>query len=994
MKKIIFSFFALLMMVSISMNAQVAYKINENNAQKISISFLFGDLKTTNIQTDAGIFSRIYLEGCGNSNDVGNPELPVLVNTLEIPIFGDYVLNIYGKDFVIYDAKTLGINHPIYPAQPPRSKSHQGKVEFFQNKNTYQTDAFFALPLAKFEEVGIMRNVNLGQLYVSPVQYNPVTQEIKVYKSIDVEILFKKVEFVKTQIIKELHKSPLFQPSNIINLVENSRAEFSNTPVKYLIVAHQLFKGALDEFIAWKKRKGFMVEVAYTDDPNVGTTTTTIATYIKSHYTNATPENPAPTYVLLVGDVQQIPAFQVTTLDPHPTDLYYFTWNGGNLPCCYYGRFSAQNLTHLTPQITKTLQYEQFTMPDPSYLDNICLIAGHDGAPDYCGQTYGNGFVNYMTQNYATTAYGYTNVYAHLDNCSGQAALIRQEIGNGVGIANYTAHCDWNEWSDPVFKISHISAMNNANKYGLMIGNCCLSNKFDSGECFGEALLRAANKGAVGYIGGSDYTYWDEDYYWAIGARSYSQTTANPTYDATRLGSYDRLFHTHGEPKDKWMTTFGSMIKAGNEAVQQSSTGSSYKKYYWEIYHLMGDPSLMTYLTQPSPMVVELPNELIVGESTLTAKAAPYAYCALTNTEGELVGAGFADEEGNITLTINTLEVGVYEFAAWAQKYIQYFKTIQCIEQEGSFITGGFELSSESTLINAGLIAFNVLLKNIGLDESAEIKVAFSTESEDVMINDTLAFIPPIEAGGEFASSKFLIAEINGNVPDETKVIFTFNVISDYNSFHQEIEVAIQAPKLIITGAKVKNVSGADTIRAGDEVDVEFTVSNIGHNVISDVLAEVSATEDFEFENVQQTIAEIQADENEKVTFRFKVGDSLTKDTIIPVLFHAFKGGYEAESSVAVTIDSIPVIEDGVAMNKTGFCFIHPNPAHSMITIETKNPILSYEIIDLTGSVVVSKQNVNNRSTKVNVTSLAKGFYFIKVMDDKQQTAVRKFVKE
>jgi len=64
--------------------------------------------------------------------------------------------------------------------------------------------------------------------------------------------------------------------------------------------------------------------------------------------------------------------------------------------------------------------------------------------------------------------------------------------------------------------------------------------------------------------------------------------------------------------------------------------------------------------------------------------------------------------------------------------------------------------------------------------------------------------------------------------------------------------------------------------------------------------------------------------------------------------------------------------------------------AEIVMTLE----ILSYEIIDLTGSVVVFKQNVNNRSTKVNVTSLAKGFYFIKVMDDKQQMAVRKFVKE
>ena len=41
--------------------------------------------------------------------------------------------------------------------------------------------------------------------------------------------------------------------------------------------------------------------------------------------------------------------------------------------------------------------------------------------------------------------------------------------------------------------------------------------------CFGEGLLRANNKGAVGYIGGSNNTYWDEDFWWAVGNGSISR---------------------------------------------------------------------------------------------------------------------------------------------------------------------------------------------------------------------------------------------------------------------------------------------------------------------------------------------------------------------------------------------------------------------------------------------------------------------------------------
>ena len=665
------------MLISFSLHAQGNYKINENSEQKISISFAFGAIISEDVQTDVGNFSHIFMEGCANSSNTGNPQLPVSVNMLEIPVCEDFILDVYGDDFVVYDAQTLGINYPVFPAQPARAKSHEGPVAFVQNQNTYQTDAFYALPLAHFEKAGFMRNVNLGQLYVCPVQYNPVTHEVKIYQSIEVEILFKQTNIVKTQTLKELHKTPLFQPAHFINSEQkssfaNRKAEFSNVPVKYLIVAHSMFRGALEQFIAWKKRKGFLVEIGYTDEENVGATTASIAAFIKSHYVNATPENPAPTYVLLVGDVQQIPTFRGKT-DPHPTDLYYFTWEGGYIPCCYYGRFSAQNLQQLTPQIEKTLQYEQYTMPNSDYLNKISLVAGYDAE---ASQVYGNGFVNYVTQNYANAAYGYKTVYAHYHPCTSEAELIRAEIGEGVGIANYTAHCNEMGWGGPDFYTYHIPAMKNLNKYGLMIGSCCLSNKFDVNECFGEALLRAAGKGAVGYIGGSNNTYWDEDYFWGIGFRS--KITESPIYNPNNLGAYDRLFHTNNETQDKWMTTFGSICFAGNEAVQSSA--SERKQYYWEIYHLMGDPSIMPYLTKPAQMLVGVHNEILAGESSLYAKVAPYSYCALTNNKEELLSAGFADAAGNITLHFEPADsLAAYEFSAWAQNYVQHFQTIKCV---------------------------------------------------------------------------------------------------------------------------------------------------------------------------------------------------------------------------------------------------------------------------------------------------------------------------
>jgi hypothetical protein len=249
-------------------------------------------------------------------------------------------------------------------------------------------------------------------------------------------------------------------------------------------------------------------------------------------YDNATAVNPAPTYLLIVGDDGQVPSFDNGS---HLSDMYYCEFDGGGdfYPEMYYGRLSATNAAEVEIQVNKTLTHEKYTFTDPLFLDEIVLVAGVDAG---MAPTYGNGQINYGTDNYFNITHG-LNVHNYLygvlasgasysSDMSGASAEIVSDISAGVGFANYTAHCGSAGWSDPSFEISDISTLQNYDQYGVMVGNCCQSNKFDVPECFGEAILRASNKGAVAYIGGSNNTYWDEDFWWAVGNGSIS---ANPT---------------------------------------------------------------------------------------------------------------------------------------------------------------------------------------------------------------------------------------------------------------------------------------------------------------------------------------------------------------------------------------------------------------------------------------------------------------------------------
>ena len=87
-------------------------------------------------------------------------------------------------------------------------------------------------------------------------------------------------------------------------------------------------------------------------------------------------------------------------------------------------------------------------------------------------------------------------------------------------------------------------------------------------DCFGEAFLKVADKGGIGYIGGSNSTYWDEDYWWGVGYGDV--VSAGPAYEETTLGAYDGVFHDHGEPMTDWYVTNSAIIFVGNMAVSAS----------------------------------------------------------------------------------------------------------------------------------------------------------------------------------------------------------------------------------------------------------------------------------------------------------------------------------------------------------------------------------------------------------------------------------------
>lgn len=817
-----------------------------------------GQVKMDVIGLTEGDYAQLSVAASSHSTTIGHPDLPVTRKLIEIPFGADPVITIKGYEVKEYKLADYGISFPVMPVQPPQPKCGDSP-DFVCNTNLYKHDAYLPAQRVSVEVLGIMRGVRIARVSINPVEYNPVQNTIRVYENIDFEITYDNADPVTTAFQKEKYFSPYFKGlfHKLVNFQPDaSRENLTQYPIKYVVVSDPMFETDLQPFIEWKKQKGFMVEEAYTDV--IGDSKEEIKAYLKDLYDNASDENPAPSFVLFVGDINQMPTWNN---GDGVTDRNYVEYTDDLFPEIFYGRFSAETSEQLQPYIDKTLQYEQYTMPDPSYLEEVVLVAGMDGSH---GHDWGNGQINYGTINYFNEDHDILSHTYLYPESGANAASIRQDVSNGATFVNYSAHCGPSGWSDPSFTISDIPALSNQDKYGLIIGNCCSSSEYQT-TCFAEEILRAANKGAVGYIGGSNSTYWDEDYYFGVGVGEISEDP--PSYEETTLGNYDRSFHENDEPFGDWYVTMDQVLFAGNLAVSES--GSSLETYYWDIYNLMGDPSLMIYYGIPDEMTVEHDPMIIIGTTSFDVATEPYAYIAL-NMEGENVAVALADESGNATLEFTSPDTpGTAELVITAQNFQPYINDIMVLAPDGAYCMYQAHAINDSLGNDNNLAEYkeellvSVTLENFGNIDAEEVEVTITTTNPYVTILDDNEAFGTIPANSQVAVENGFKIKLAETIPDQMEIIFDVMAVDSQDSiWYSDFALTANAPELNAgTFTIVEDQNGNGRLDPGETATIRLETMNTGHCAAEDVVASFKAynpyitvlTEDISFEQINST---------------------------------------------------------------------------------------------------------------------------------------------
>ena len=827
------------------------FAVTEKSENSFKIINQLNLINTNKIKTENGEFVKLTVPYYSSNSEIGSPELPSLKKLISVPNDAEINIEIIHKESKKVKLSEFGINQYILPRQPSISKgSTADEIVFHINNKIYKEDRFFQDNIVSTELLGKMREVQLARIIISPFSYNPLKQELEIITSLEIKVSFTNASEENNQMFYSAEFEHLYK--KCINYLPPSPEDIITTyPVKYVIISDPLFQTPLQPLIEWKTKKGFHVVESYTNDPNVGTTTASIKSYVQGLYDNATVNDPAPTYLLLVGDVSQIPSFSGNS-GSHISDLYYCEFDGGGdfYPEMYYGRFSANTVDEVEHQVEKTLTHEKYLFSDPNFLDDIVLVAGVDAnyAP-----TYGNGQINYATDNYFNIAHNLT-IHNYLygsgtpitsDMAQASASII-SNVSEGTGLANYTAHCGSNGWGDPSFNTGDVASLQNYDEYGLVISNCCLPNKFDEPVCFGEALLRADNKGALGHIGASNNTYWDEDYWWSVG--NTSNISANPTYSGTGLGAYDCWMHENGEHQNDWFITQAQILHAGNLAVTEAGGA---EQYYWEIYHLMGDPSLMPYVGIPTSLNVSHNAILPTGASSFVVNSEENSYVALS-MNGILLDAQLCDASGVVNLNFSPISnVGNIDIVVTKQFKQPYISTIQATSPNGPYVnvTNNFITdingNNNSLADYSETVNLDVDLFNLGGGSSQNLNLVLSSTDQYITIIDSLETVSSINSNQTITTTNAFIFQIADLVPDQHVAIFQLNISDNQgNTWNSNINVTLNSPILNHISFTVNDLilgNGNGKLDAGENLELIVEVNNTGHADAYNLTANLSS---------------------------------------------------------------------------------------------------------------------------------------------------------
>ncbi len=497
------------------------------------------------------------------------PELPKISRSIQIPKNADISVNVINetsKEIKLQVAPSKGIlSRLLDPDSVP-----------YKFGEIYKKDVFYPVNRIDIGQPYNIRDVRGVNFNIYPFAYNPVRKVLRIYTSLEIEIMFNVDNTVNSIGKPKQKRNRFFEPllrRHFINYeLWNNYSDYSalEDTGKMLVICYDEFMDEILPLVYFKNNRGLVTDTVSMSV--VGNTSTDIESYIQDYYNN----DSSLTFVLLVGDHNQVPSLFYNGGGSDPS--FSLVSGSDNYPDIIIGRFSAQTEAQVETIVERTIFYEN--MLEKDWFHNGMGIASDDGL----GFGDDNEYDWEHLRNIRTDLlnYHYTSVSELYDGDQGGAdapgdptdVMVSDEVNNGVSIINYTGHGSTIRWTTSGFSNSDVNALINDSLFPFVFSVACYNGNFTGTTCFAETWLRAINSsngmpaGAIGFYGSSIDQDWSPP------------MEAQDEFNALLV--------------DEENISFGALCYNGSCSMMDkygSGNGSSGAENFLT-WHIFGDPSL------------------------------------------------------------------------------------------------------------------------------------------------------------------------------------------------------------------------------------------------------------------------------------------------------------------------------------------------------------------------------------------------------------------
>jgi len=371
--------------------------------------------------------------------------------------------------------------------------------------------------------------------------------------------------------------------------------------------------------------------------------------------------------------------------------------------------------------------------------------------------------------------------------------------------------------------------------------------------------------------------------------------------------------HENGEQQADWFITAGQMIHSGNLAVTQAGGA---EQYYWEIYHLMGDPSLMPYIGVPTVLTVSHGAATPVGTTTFSVNAEENAYVAIS-MNGVLLDAQLADVTGIVNLTFSAIaNVGTADIVVTKQFKQPYQGTVQIISPTGPYVIYATNTIDDVAGNNNSLVDYNELIsmdvdvQNIGTVNANSVNVTLSTTDPAVTVINNSAVITIINPSQILSIPTPFTFQVANNITDQHIVVFNLDMTDNLsNTWSSTINVLLNAPVLDHTTFTIDDITlgnGNGVLDAGETLDLVVDVTNIGHADITNLTATLGCFSSYvTINSTTSNVASLAVNGQQSTIFNISINANTPVGTLAQFPFDLTDGVYSYNNTFSQTIGII-----------------------------------------------------------------------------------------